>query len=117
MPLDAAQKKLRRRLTRHARVVATLLTLVFLPALYVAWFRIQPEEDTSASTGDCSTAGTLICRSETGCGVSHERFACVWHHLYIPQFGQRRLEIGKLCGQIPGRAPLSKHSFPRWDVG
>jgi multidrug efflux pump len=33
-------------------VVATLLTLVFLPALYVAWFRIQPEEDTSASTGE-----------------------------------------------------------------
>ena len=25
-------------------VVATLLTLVFLPALYVAWFRIKPEE-------------------------------------------------------------------------
>jgi hypothetical protein len=24
-------------------VVATLLTLVFLPALYVAWFRIRPE--------------------------------------------------------------------------
>ena len=23
-------------------IVATLLTLVFLPALYVAWFRIQP---------------------------------------------------------------------------
>lgn len=23
-------------------MVATLLTLVFLPALYVAWFRIQP---------------------------------------------------------------------------
>jgi hypothetical protein len=23
-------------------VVATLLTLVFLPALYVAWFRIKP---------------------------------------------------------------------------
>jgi multidrug efflux pump len=33
-------------------VVATLLTLVFLPALYVAWFRIQPEEDTSASTSE-----------------------------------------------------------------
>jgi multidrug efflux pump subunit AcrB len=33
-------------------VVATLLTLVFLPALYVAWFRIQPEEDTSASRGE-----------------------------------------------------------------
>jgi multidrug efflux pump len=25
-------------------VIATLLTLVFLPALYVAWFRIQPAE-------------------------------------------------------------------------
>ena len=25
-------------------VVATLLTLVFLPALYVAWFRIAPPE-------------------------------------------------------------------------
>jgi hypothetical protein len=24
-------------------VVATLLTLVYLPALYVAWFRIKPE--------------------------------------------------------------------------
>jgi hypothetical protein len=33
-------------------VVATLLTLVFLPALYVAWFRIQPEKDTSAATGE-----------------------------------------------------------------
>jgi hypothetical protein len=29
-----------------------LLTLVFLPALYVAWFRIQPEEDTNASAGE-----------------------------------------------------------------
>jgi multidrug efflux pump subunit AcrB len=26
-------------------IVATLLTLVFLPALYVAWFRIKPPED------------------------------------------------------------------------
>ena len=25
-------------------VVATLLTLVFLPALYVAWFRVQPAQ-------------------------------------------------------------------------
>ena len=25
-------------------IVATLLTLVFLPALYVAWFRIKPPE-------------------------------------------------------------------------
>ena len=33
-------------------IVATLLTLVFLPALYVAWFRIQPAETTNASTGE-----------------------------------------------------------------
>jgi hypothetical protein len=31
-------------------VVATLLTLVFLPALYVAWFRIQPAQSTSADS-------------------------------------------------------------------
>jgi multidrug efflux pump subunit AcrB len=31
-------------------VVATLLTLVFLPALYVAWFRIQPKQAPAAST-------------------------------------------------------------------
>jgi multidrug efflux pump subunit AcrB len=31
-------------------VVATLLTLVFLPALYVAWFRIRPAELANAST-------------------------------------------------------------------
>jgi hypothetical protein len=31
-------------------MVATLLTLVFLPALYVAWFRIQPAQDTSAGS-------------------------------------------------------------------
>jgi hypothetical protein len=30
-------------------VVATLLTLVFLPALCVAWFRIQPAQRMSAS--------------------------------------------------------------------
>ena len=29
-------------------VVATLLTLVFLPALYVAWFRIRPEPESTA---------------------------------------------------------------------
>jgi multidrug efflux pump subunit AcrB len=33
-------------------VVATLLTLVFLPALYVAWFRIRPSELANASTGE-----------------------------------------------------------------
>ena len=31
-------------------VVATLLTLVFLPALYVAWFRVQPSHSVSASS-------------------------------------------------------------------
>jgi hypothetical protein len=30
--------------------VATLLTLVFLPALYVAWFRIQPAQSTTANS-------------------------------------------------------------------
>ena len=29
-------------------IVATLLTLVFLPALYVAWFRIRPESESTA---------------------------------------------------------------------
>jgi hypothetical protein len=33
-------------------VVATLLTLVFLPALYVAWFRIRPAELANTSTGE-----------------------------------------------------------------
>jgi multidrug efflux pump subunit AcrB len=32
-------------------MVATLLTLVFLPALYVAWFRIQPAQSMSAKSG------------------------------------------------------------------
>jgi multidrug efflux pump len=34
-------------------MVATLLTLVFLPALYVAWFRVQPAQ----SMGGNSSAG------------------------------------------------------------
>src|SRR4029077_20650573 len=34
-------------------VVATLLTLVFLPALYVAWFRVQPSESAVPSL-ECS---------------------------------------------------------------
>lgn len=37
-------------------VVATLLTLVFLPALYVAWFRIKPPQDSPAA----HTAGAVI---------------------------------------------------------
>ena len=32
-------------------VVATLLTLVFLPALYVAWYRITPFKETNPSSG------------------------------------------------------------------
>jgi hypothetical protein len=32
-------------------LVATLLTLVFLPALYVAWFRIQPPQESEPSSG------------------------------------------------------------------
>jgi multidrug efflux pump len=32
-------------------MVATLLTLVFLPALYVAWFRIQPPQGSEPSSG------------------------------------------------------------------
>jgi multidrug efflux pump subunit AcrB len=31
-------------------VVATLLTLVFLPALYVAWFRVRPASTNSAGS-------------------------------------------------------------------
>jgi multidrug efflux pump len=31
-------------------VVATVLTLVFLPALYVAWFRVHPPHSVSASS-------------------------------------------------------------------
>ncbi len=33
-------------------VVATLLTLVFLPALYVAWYRIAPFKETNPSSGE-----------------------------------------------------------------
>jgi multidrug efflux pump len=33
-------------------VVATLLTLVFLPALYVAWYRIAPFQETNPSSGE-----------------------------------------------------------------
>jgi multidrug efflux pump subunit AcrB len=32
-------------------VVATLLTLVFLPALYVAWFRVRPASTNPAASG------------------------------------------------------------------
>jgi multidrug efflux pump len=38
-------------------VVATLLTLVFLPALYVAWFKIEPAETEKSAA---SLVGTLV---------------------------------------------------------
>jgi multidrug efflux pump len=37
-------------------IVATLLTLVFLPALYVAWFCISPPEKTKAEIGEPALA-------------------------------------------------------------
>jgi multidrug efflux pump subunit AcrB len=35
-------------------VVGTVLTLVFLPALYVAWFRIKPDQQSAQEIDDCS---------------------------------------------------------------
>jgi hypothetical protein len=32
-------------------VIATLLTLVFLPALYVVWFRIAPSDEQARAAG------------------------------------------------------------------
>jgi hypothetical protein len=46
-------------------VVATLLTLVFLPALYVAWFRIRPAELANVPTGESVAGG-----QDQLCGVS-----------------------------------------------
>jgi multidrug efflux pump len=43
-------------------VVATLLTLVFLPALYVAWFRIQPADAprVSANNSECAAVAPQL---------------------------------------------------------
>ena len=43
-------------------VVATLLTLVFLPALYVAWFRIQPADAPrgSGNTSECAAVAPQL---------------------------------------------------------
>ena len=41
-------------------IVATLLTLVFLPALYVAWFRITPEVPQSARDDKTDTANASL---------------------------------------------------------
>ena len=55
-------------------MVATLLTLVFLPALYVAWFRIQPAHGTNAG---CSSdpdphakASEIVSRLKAGSALS-----------------------------------------------
>ena len=41
-------------------VVATLLTLVFLPALYVAWFRIEPSSVPQLPTVDVHQVGNAL---------------------------------------------------------
>lgn len=41
-------------------VVATVLTLAFLPALYVAWFRIQPPQTLCTETEDTSESWTPL---------------------------------------------------------
>jgi multidrug efflux pump len=40
-------------------IVGTMLTLLFLPALYVAWFRIQEPESATANTHENPTAPEL----------------------------------------------------------
>jgi multidrug efflux pump subunit AcrB len=40
-------------------VVATLLTLLFLPALYVAWFRIKEPEEEQAGVPERASALAL----------------------------------------------------------
>jgi uncharacterized membrane protein len=37
-------------------IVGTLLTLLFLPALYVAWFRIHPEQVDGSPMGESHAA-------------------------------------------------------------
>jgi hypothetical protein len=37
-------------------IVGTLLTLLFLPALYVAWFRIHPDHGDQTSTHEPAAA-------------------------------------------------------------
>ena len=56
-------------------VVATLLTLVFLPALYVAWFRIRPAELANAPTGE-SVEGW----QDQLCGVTRSRQVSAARH-------------------------------------
>jgi hypothetical protein len=44
-------------------VVATLRTLAFLPAPYVAWFRISPLEETNASSSELLECSTDVLRA------------------------------------------------------
>jgi multidrug efflux pump len=41
--------------------VATLLTLVFLPALYVAWFRVKPPYSETSKNMDLRQTATVNC--------------------------------------------------------
>jgi hypothetical protein len=40
--------------------VATLLTLIFLPALYVAWFRIEKPRPVSSQETDLAQSATAL---------------------------------------------------------
>ncbi len=42
-------------------VVGTLLTLLFLPALYVAWFRVLPPTESKAKPTATSAAPPQAC--------------------------------------------------------
>ena len=67
--------------------VATVLTLIFLPALYVAWFRVSepaPSRSTDVRSrfemlGDI----TSLCAGRASFAVSHERVDPVGHHIRI----------------------------------
>ena len=65
-------------------VVATLLTLVFLPALYVAWFRIQPLlRKRTPLRENCSEAAQMTCmRSRLRRNKCHERSLLIGHHIH-----------------------------------
>ena len=56
-------------------VVATLLTLVFLPALYVAWFRIEEEQPGTVGREDIPDANErLVYTSNVMSATSASRF-------------------------------------------
>jgi multidrug efflux pump len=51
-------------------IVGTLLTLLFLPALYVAWFRIHPVQDDGRTTPEAMDLTQHRPSSERVCGQS-----------------------------------------------